>query len=311
MKKILIIIFYFGSFPSYFDLFLASCGKNSAITWRIYTDNVKGVDWPDNVEYIQMKFNECRELFQKKFDFQISMDFPQKLCDYKPAYGYILENDIGAYDYWGHCDIDVIFGDMEEYLQKIALNQYDKLFSLGHFTLYRNDKSVNRYFMDNGSNRYQEVFQMKRICGFDEWGAGNINELFQNSKFRFLSKAIGADIWPESTPFFLSWYHPKNNRYAPERGKKPCIFMIDNGKLYQCWEENGILSKKEFPYIHIQKRSFKNRIDVKDSYYIVPRFFVDGTIEEAIRLGSKKYVVDWQYIKVKWRNLRHRIRMGK
>ena len=37
---------------------------------------------------------EIREKIQSKFDFKISLEEPYKLCDYKPAYGYIFEEFI-------------------------------------------------------------------------------------------------------------------------------------------------------------------------------------------------------------------------
>ena len=38
-----------------------------------------------------MTFNELRKLIQSKFDFEISLEKPYKLCDFRPAYGFLFE----------------------------------------------------------------------------------------------------------------------------------------------------------------------------------------------------------------------------
>lgn len=214
MKKIALFIFYFGKFPNYFPIFLNSCAQNPELTWKIYTDNLKCGEWPHNVEHHYMTFQQCREHFQKKFSFQIRLDSPKKLCDYRPAYGYIMEEELTGYDFWGHCDIDMIFGNVRRFLTDELLNTYDKLYTLGQFTLYRNVPECNYYFMTfDGGNRSREVFQNPDLVAFDEWSSGNINEIFHNSELQFYEKAFGADVWPERTRFYLSEYFSERDRY--------------------------------------------------------------------------------------------------
>ena len=43
---------------------------------------------------------------------QVTLDRPYKLCDFKPAYGFIFGEYLKEYDYWGHCDIDIVWGDL-------------------------------------------------------------------------------------------------------------------------------------------------------------------------------------------------------
>ena len=57
-----------------------------------------------------------KQQVQKMFDFPIYLDHPYKLCDYKPAYGYIFPEYTKGYDYWGHCDMtDCIFGNLRKF----------------------------------------------------------------------------------------------------------------------------------------------------------------------------------------------------
>lgn len=316
MKKIVLVVFYFGKFPDYFPLFLKSCKNNPEITWKIYTDNVKNDEWPSNVEHILMSFEECRKKFQSKFPFEIRLDTPRKLCDFKPAYGYILEEELKDYDFWGYCDIDMIFGNIMKFIEETDLQKYHKLYELGHFTLYKNDFKINRQFMaaEAGKERYKEVYQNSEMLGFDEWGKGNINDIFKNSEYAFLEKRFGADIWPERTIFMLSWYDEKRNRYVPEKEKK-CLFYVEDGHVFCCWKESGKIMQQEYPYVHMQKRVFKMPVIDADRYYIVPGKFdakfksrEDAFSAIDLNLADRKKIFDKQFWKIKIQNLKRRIK---
>lgn len=178
--KIAIIIAYFGKLPEYIQLFLDSCKLNYGFEWLIFSDDDTTYNYPSNVHLIKMNFGECKKLIQSKFDFEITLSKPQKLCDYKCAYGVIFEDYIQDYDWWGHCDLDQIFGNLNMFVTEDMLRKYDKLFSLGHLSLYKNSYKNNRIFMGKieGKIRYKEVFVTERGCGFDEWLPGNVNDIY-------------------------------------------------------------------------------------------------------------------------------------
>ena len=145
-KKCVLILPYFGKFKNYFDMFLMSCAVNNKINWLVISDQHCPKKC-DNVQWINMEFKEFKNLIQKKFDFSISLNKPYKLCDYKPTYGYVLEEYIKEYDYWGYCDCDLIFGNLNKILVPLLNEYYDKLFAAGHLTIYKNNKKNNRRFM--------------------------------------------------------------------------------------------------------------------------------------------------------------------
>jgi hypothetical protein len=46
---------------------------------------------PSNLRVIKKEFKDIQRLIKNKFNkLDISLDSPYKLCDFKPAYGYIL-----------------------------------------------------------------------------------------------------------------------------------------------------------------------------------------------------------------------------
>ena len=55
MKKIIIIIPYFGEFPNYFDLWMKSVKYNSDIDFLLITDN-DITDKPNNIKIINISF---------------------------------------------------------------------------------------------------------------------------------------------------------------------------------------------------------------------------------------------------------------
>ena len=146
MKKIVFICPYFGAFPDYFNLTLKSIEYNKTIDWLIITDIKEKNDYPDNVKVINMSFTELRKKVQSCFDFDICLNKPFKMCDFRPAYGLIFEEYIKNYDFWGHCDFDCIYGDLRKFLPADILEKNERIYCLGHMSLYKNNDKINNIF---------------------------------------------------------------------------------------------------------------------------------------------------------------------
>ena len=97
MKKIRLIIPYFGKLPKFFPYFLLTAKRNQKIDFLIYTDqNIDQFEIlnAENIEFKTLSFDDLRKKVQSKFDFEISLKTPYKLCDYKVAYGFIFEEEL-------------------------------------------------------------------------------------------------------------------------------------------------------------------------------------------------------------------------
>ena len=169
-KKCVLLLPYFGKFNNYFQLFLNSCKKNPTYNWIIFTDCTDKYDYPVNVRVVPMTLYELKKIAEKKLGFSVRMETPYKLCDYKPAYGFLFEEYIEEYEYWGHCDCDLIFGNLEKMLTPLLSQNYDKLFAAGHLTIYKNNYENNRKFMSSCDDEYyyKNAFTTDNICVFDE-----------------------------------------------------------------------------------------------------------------------------------------------
>ena len=160
MKKILIIVPYFGAFPSYFREWAFTAGflKEQAIDFLLITDNSIEFELPDNIRVYKLTFEELKNHIQNKFDFKIELIKPYKLCDFKPVFGYIFEKEVQGYDFWGNCDIDQVWGDVRSFVTDDILNRFDRVYYLGHLTLYRNTPAMNRLFRQPGA-----IYDYKRV----------------------------------------------------------------------------------------------------------------------------------------------------
>ncbi|WBA79637.1 DUF6625 family protein [Endozoicomonas sp. GU-1] len=170
MNSIVIVIPYFGRWPEWFSLFLESCKWNPTVNWIFYTDcePPKGI-YP-NVEFYSLSFKEYKQLVSDKLGINFNPDNPYKLCDIKPALGYIHDQEIVSYHSYGFGDIDVIYGNIRDfYTDKILeynciSSHWDRL--SGHLCIFKNTEFMRNAFrkIDN----WQELMEKKEHIGIDE-----------------------------------------------------------------------------------------------------------------------------------------------
>ncbi|WP_369396079.1 DUF6625 family protein [Lacticaseibacillus pantheris] len=197
---------YFGQFKNYFQLFLNSCKKNPDFDWLFITDSDFNYDVPDNVRVVKSTFNQVKERVQSKFTFKVNLSSPYKLCDLKPMYGYIFEDYLVDYPFWGYCDVDVIWGRISDFVADQEFDKFDKIGDLGHCTFVRNSKSVNRLFMSklNGTERYKQVLEDDQNESFDEEYDKSINNIFAEEGLSILPLRQMANIYTKSSYFRIT-----------------------------------------------------------------------------------------------------------
>jgi len=168
--SIAVVLPYFGKLPDYFPLFLISAKYNSNIDFLLFTNDRTIYNYPANFRVAYCEFTQIKRKIQRCFDFEISLEEPYKLCDYKPAYGLIFSEELKNYDWWGHFDLDMVLGNIRKFITDDILQTYDKVGRHGHFMLYKNIEDINKLFMKkhNGIVLYKEVFTSPLIFIFDE-----------------------------------------------------------------------------------------------------------------------------------------------
>ena len=293
-SKVCIIGAYFGKLPNYFEAWLLSCRYNPSIDFIVFVDDeVASVS--DNVKVIKTTFQELKKIIKKKMEFETGLVSPYKLCDFKVAYGLIFEDYLKSYDYWGHCDFDMIFGDLRSFFDKYQLESYDKFLPLGHLTLYRNTKENNRRFMNQieGQADYKRIFTDENNFVFDEIG---INKIYYNSKEKFFDKIIFVDIYDKLSRYTqvtnVKYYKSIYDDYKRTKkiNHKHQLFYWKEGKVFCSYIEKGNIETEEYIYIHTQKRKLVVFIDNNTKSFYLSKNQIMKRENTNI---TKKEIIEW------------------
>lgn len=279
-NRIVLIIPYFGQFPNYFDLWIKSAEANKSFDFFIYTDqhfpslSIKG----NNIKIVNTSFQELVKKIKNKLG-NVVINKPYKLCDYKPCYGCIFEDDIADYDYWGFCDIDLIFGNLESFITDDLLNEYDKLFFHGHFCLMKNCDKM-RYLWKREYKSvlsYKVAFMTNYVTHFDESATiAFASEKSTDIKQYTNDKLFYNPIW--------NLYELKGYRETEER-----ICLWENGVLTLLWNSEGCIRSKEVMYVHLMKRTMRIKIQNSSEGFMFYRdVFSDLNKSNFFELVSNK-----------------------
>lgn len=253
-----IINAYFGTLPNYFPLWLRSATANSDFDWLLVTDcdTSSFAPFPENFRVLKISFVSLRERAQELFSFPISLERPYKLCDYKPLYGLLFEQELEGYEWWGHCDLDVVWGDLRHFFPSHIFAGADRIQETGHLIFYRNAPEVNNSFKTPGAGvDYREVFSRPGSFAFDEWGGmHNISYVA-----RLRSRWVRAYFDARPDIFQLRLGHQRNFPHQ--------MLYWEDGHLYREYvlptessDRNYLYPKTErdeFMYVHLMKRPMK------------------------------------------------------
>lgn len=318
MKRGLFIIPYFGKLPYYFPLWMHTASYSKRFDFWILTNDNSISSIAENIKIINQSFDDFIQKIQSKFNFQLGLTTPRKLCDFKPCYGYIFEEEISQYDYWGFCDIDLLWGNIDSL---VPLDDgYDKLYVHGHMTLMKNIPEINRLFMQpvDGYDNYQNILSVENNCIFDESSDGlNINLIASKEKVKCYYDYQMADINPFSYLFRIANYDYslpcKKGRIVRFPPKRKILFYWEKGSLIKYEQEtDGIIDIFPIRYFHFQKRYLQIWPEVvqSDSFVIVPNKVIPYSGEitfELIEHMVKDIFFYPQYYKLKLKGLKKKL----
>lgn len=261
MMDVRVIANYFGTPPRVFQLWLDSCGANSAITWVFFTDiEMSRYRVPGNVKVRQTTFLELKQQLQSKFPYPIRYEKPWGFCAFKPLLGTIFSEELQGADYWGWSDCDMLYGDLTPVL-KLAEEGYDKIMPNGHFSLIKNTDSLNRFIFEHRKSHEAVALSEKGLSCYDE------------RDFRFtVMHEYGAKQASEVVPYihlYPRWGHFSFNvSKAASRllglgddGSCPVVFTWKNGHLTGHFAlPNHTVRQLDLAYVHFFKRNIRDRI---------------------------------------------------
>ncbi len=148
--RILLFSLWFGPWPKWIRCFLESCRWNSSVDWLLIGDAEPPQDIPPNVRILRTSFADYRALVSKRLGIDAKWTDIYKVCDMRPALAATHEDAVAGYDFWGYCDLDIIFGDIRRFYTPQFLS--DDVISThphvvcGHFALFRNTPRMANAF---------------------------------------------------------------------------------------------------------------------------------------------------------------------
>ena len=266
MKSIAFVIPWGGNLPVYFQLWLESCRRNPSVDFLVFTDDCTEYNYPDNVKVHYMSFEQMKELFQKHYDFPLSIRAPYKFCDFRPAFGEIFSDYLVGYDYWGHCDVDLIWGDIRKFVTDDVLTKYKRIFSRGHCSIYENSSEVNAFYRTLpacGCQDWKNVFQCEKSCCFDEWAGhcgGGMSQIMKLNGIEIYDEVCSADINVNHGKFQINRMPKYKNLYFEYKEGKLALKANDTSREVLC--------------AHFQKReiSVNKNINYEKYFFIAPNY---------------------------------------
>ena len=192
--KITLLIPFLGKRPRDFEHFAYSASFVDA-NFLFLSDDARSAPSYPNFRVIPFNLSEFNALARNAVGCEIASRDVAKICDFRPAFGLIFAHLLGGSDYWGYCDVDVLFGNVSTYLRRDFLSRYDVLslnanYLSGSFTLWRNDADVNRLF--EHSPEWKKLMASPKLHAFDEcghglWGRLNAGESIFDIPVEFMS----------------------------------------------------------------------------------------------------------------------------
>ena len=240
MKRALIIACYIGKLPESINMWIKSCAYNKDYDFMLVTDDKLYDDIPENITVLSQSLDDLKKRFQKCFNFNISLEKPYKLCDFKPLYGIAFEEYVREYEFWGHCDVDMVFGNISSFYTNEIFDKYDRIGTYGHLILYRNNYEINNLYKKKGTPfSYKKVFTSKYNYGFDEQYGYNI--LCRKYEIKWYDCGHKYCLDKKRT---LPYSFAETDNYEHQ------AVVLKNGKIYHVYDDGRDVIYKEKIYYH-------------------------------------------------------------
>ena len=249
--RIALLACYFGPLPPYSALVFKSMGENPGIDWLLVTDSLPNYDLPPNVHLHLITLQSLAERSSMICGFPVTIPKPYDICSLRPAYGLIFQDELMGYDFWGHVDLDVIFGNILKFIPDATLSTHDRILCRGALSIYRNIERVNHAFklQAPGAMDYRIVFSDLSSRPFlDEWRG--IWKILRYHEFRQFHDEFIADIKPPSR-YKITRFESEELINYPHQ-----FYYWHTGRCFHgYYHREGGFFDREIAYIHFQKRN--------------------------------------------------------
>ena len=274
MKSICLIVPYIGYLNDFFKLWLKTAEANETIDFYLFVDDedfINSYKPAHNISVIKSTLSELKKRFEDLLGFEITLNAPYKLCDYKPIFGEAFKEITQNYDFWGYCDCnDMLLGGVRDYLTDEILEKYDRFLTLGHLSIYKNNEKLNEIyrFDENGypALNYTDVYKTDDSMYFDEYRGVYSKCLLNGIKF-WPAKDVMRDPITCEDKFYFDGISKE----------KQFIVFWGNGQVFSV---DSNLRKKKMLYCHFYRRKFEiDNFNEIQSIKVVPwRVFINDLV---------------------------------
>ena len=282
-RRACIIVVWFGKLPEYFGFWEHSCGANEAYADFLLVTDQEYTPAFSNIHVQQTTMADLRQKMSDKLGLCASFEKTFKSCDFRPAYGVIFDRELEGYEYWGHCDLDQVFGDLGILMDRADFAEYHKIGRSGHLTLFRNTPEMNELYRREGALfDYRTVFATPENYAFDE--RTGICRIAQKQKVPYLNIVnLRADIRVRTRRLEINGLKNYDKQ----------LFYWDNGHLYRAYVVDDQIREEEFTYIHFQKKKLRNLCgSIPGAFYIGREGFFEKQTSVTMADFEKYNAVD-------------------
>ena len=290
MSTLAVIVQYYGKLKPSFALWSESARRTGDVDFFVFCDDKEPENPADNIKWVNFTLKDFNELAVRKLGVQFKITNPYKLCDFKPMYGRIFEDHIKGYDYWAYGDLDVVYGKIREYLEKIDYRKYSKINQAGHFCIMKNVPQITDLFKEQvpGTRYWKDVLESSN-CAFDEI---DVNFKARALSIPFFDGIFAADIMNEKGMQCVDKktvkhvFRRPNDMPAPKNYHYQ-LFLSENGKITRYYKRFLAVKKDEFCYIHYRLELPVNLSDISQDTYLFsfyPKGFFDVEVPKLQNL---------------------------
>lgn len=136
MLRKLLITHWFGPPPEWYDLWAVNIGRLARYGYDVLIEGDE---------------DAFADLAKRKLGVTYPKGDGRKVCDYRAAFGVLYADELKDYDYFGHTDLDCVYGRVghflpDEVLRPVEVFSNHPTYVSGPWSLYKNTPLVNETF---------------------------------------------------------------------------------------------------------------------------------------------------------------------
>lgn len=211
--------------------FLRSCTPIRSVEWIVFHEAPVPSPCPANVRFVYLPWTTFQERIRKSSGAAPPSKPDYKLCDAKVFLGDAFADLIEGFDYFGWGDLDIIYGDLDRFLESLFgkwnIISFHKDMISNHLVFFRNTPELRQLYTKIPD--YKSAMLKSEYASLDDTHLSSVAKQYPNAFF--------AEF--HTTPF-VNWIPWCDGTY-----NFPARWYWNQGKI-----TNDLDRGYEFPYFH-------------------------------------------------------------